>query len=254
MTILKLVCLCGLLSLLVACGGGGSSAAPTPTPTPSSGLNVSPASAAVALGATQSLTATSSTGGVVNVTWSQNPAIGTLQPNGNTVMFVAPSSFPSPNKVTVTATSQADSTKSASAVLTVVFPNDNHQGEAAPIRLGTSGGNSTDSTTSGNTTTCCSGTLGTLVTRGGSFFILSANHVLDKSDHGAPGDPIGQPGLIDNNCNPGMLVANLTQAATLKPASGTNGPAPSNVDAAIAQIVAGKVDTSGAILDLGAAS
>jgi hypothetical protein len=139
-------------------------------------------------------------------------------------------------------------------MLTVVYPNNNHQGEASPIKLGTSGGNSTDSNTVGTTTTCCSGTLGSLVTRGGSFFILSNNHVLDKSDRGTVGDNVTQPGLVDNNCNPATVVAHLTQAAALKPASGTSGPSPSNVDAAIAQIVGGTVDNTGSILDLGSAS
>lgn len=137
------------------------------------------------------------------------------------------------------------------------FPNDQHLAQAAPVKMGTTGGNSTDSTTSGGKITCCSGTLGALLQRGGTFFILSNNHVLDKSDRGTPGDPITQPGLIDNNCNGGMLVANLTQAAALKPNPCTStpctGPAPSNVDAAIAQIVGGAVDTTGSILDLGAA-
>src|SRR5215472_4461140 len=136
------------------------------------------------------------------------------------------------------------------------FPNDQHLAQPAPVKMGTTGGNSTDSTTSGTKITCCSGTLGALLQRGGTFFILSNNHVLNKSDHGAPGDPITQPGLIDNNCNGGMLVANLTQAAALKPSPCTGvctGPAPSNVDAAIAQITGGTVDTTGSILDLGAA-
>jgi hypothetical protein len=137
------------------------------------------------------------------------------------------------------------------------FPNDQHLAQAAPVKMGTTGGSSTDSTTGGGKITCCSGTLGALVQRGGTFFILSNNHVLAKSGQGAPGDPITQPGLIDNNCNGGMLVANLTQAAALKPNPCTmtpcTGPAPSNVDAAIAQIVGGAVDTTGSILDLGAA-
>jgi hypothetical protein len=256
MTALKAICafgVCGLLLTLIACGGGGSSGMPTPTPTPVAGVTVSPSSATVALGAAQGFTAAGPTGAPVTVNWSQNPAIGTLQPNGSTVMFVAPSNFPSPNTVTITATLQSDSTKSSSAMLTVVYPNNTHQGEATPVKLGTSGGNSTDSNTVGTKTTCCSGTLGSLVTRGGNFFILSNNHVLDKSDRGGTGDPIGQPGLIDNNCSPGTVVANLTQFPAVKPANGTDGPAPSNVDAAIAQIVSGTVDTSGAILDLGAA-
>src|SRR5262245_59782350 len=202
------ICAFGLLLTLIACGGHSSTpmSTPTPTPTPVPGFSVSPSSAVVPLGGTQALTA-SGPSGPVNVTWSQNPAIGTLQPNGSTVTFMAPSNFPSPNTVTFTATLQSDSTKSSSAALTVVFPNTNHQGEAAPIKLGTSGGNATD--ISGNM--CCAGTLGSLVTRGGSFFILSNNHVLAKSDRGAPGDPISQPGLIDNNCSPATTVATLTQ-------------------------------------------
>jgi hypothetical protein len=131
--------------------------------------------------------------------------------------------------------------------------------------MGTSGGNSTDT----NGTFCCSGTLGALIQRGGSFFILSNNHVLDKSGLGTPGvDPIVQPGLIDSNCQKGLTVGTLAEAAALKPASNiTGGPcagspaplcgfAPSNVDAAIASVVTTpvlEVDTTGAILDLGPA-
>jgi hypothetical protein len=127
--------------------------------------------------------------------------------------------------------------------------------------MGTTGGNATDV----SNRFCCSGTLGALIQRGGNFFVLSNNHVLDKSDTGATGDPITQPGLVDNNCIPGTVVARLSQAAALKPTSNAGGPgcsrqttpcgpAPSNVDAAIAQIISsGTVDTSGAILDLGAA-
>ena len=136
------------------------------------------------------------------------------------------------------------------------FPNDQHLAETAPVKLGTSGGNATDFTTSGTKITCCSGTLGSLVQQGTNLFILSNNHVLDKSDTGVAGQAISQPGLVDSNCTPGQTVAKLTQAAALKPfpCSGVcTGPAPSNVDAAIAQIVAGQVDTSGSILDLGPA-
>src|SRR5947209_5516801 len=126
------------------------------------------------------------------------------------------------------------------------FPNDTSKAQALPIRMGTTGGNSTDSTTNtgNNTITCCSGTLGALISKGGNFFILSNNHVLDKSDQGKPGDPITQPGLVDNQCKGGALVATMSQAAPLTT---------SNVDAAIAQIVPGTVDTSGSILDLGVA-
>jgi hypothetical protein len=192
----------------------------------------------------------------VAVNWSVNgiaggnSATGTIDQNGN---YTAPGTFPSPNTVTVTATLQSDSTKTGSATVTDVFPSDNAGMQAVPVKLGTSGGNVNDSVTSGKTVTCCSGTLGALVVRNGTFFILSNNHVLDKSDQGKAGDQISQPGLVDNNCNSGTPVATLSQSAALKPTNGTNGPAPSNVDAAIAQIIsAATVDTSGAILDLGA--
>jgi hypothetical protein len=211
----------------------------------------------VALGKKQAFTATGSGGAAVTVNWGVNgvpggnSAAGTIDPTGN---YTAPSSFPSPNTVTVTATLQSDSTKTASATVTDVYASDNAAMQAVPVKLGTSGGNVNDSVTSGSTVTCCSGTLGALVVRNGTFFVLSNNHVLDKSDQGKAGDQISQPGLVDNNCNPGTPVATLSQAAALKPASGTSGPAPSNVDAAIAQIIsAATVDTSGAILDLGAA-
>src|SRR5437660_720114 len=127
-----------------------------------------------------------------------------------------------------------------------VFPNDTSRAQGLPIKMGTTGGNSTDSTTNAanNTITCCSGTLGALVNKGGNLFILSNNHVLDKSDQGKPGDPVTQPGLVDNKCQGGTLVATLSQAAPLTT---------SNVDAAIAQAVPGAVDPSGSILDLGAA-
>ncbi len=180
-----------------------------------------------------------------------NSTVGTIDATGK---YTAPASFPSPDKFMVTASASG---ATANANLTVAFPNDNHVTQTGAIELGTTGGNSTDSTTTGTppnqTITCCSGTLGSLVTDGVNLFILSNNHVLNKSDHGATNDPITQPGLVDNNCSPGAVVAHLTKAATLKPTNGTNGPAPSNVDAAIATIVNGSVDPSGNILDLGTA-
>jgi len=157
---------------------------------------------------------------------------------------MAPSSVPSPATVPVTAAAQADPTKSGAATVTIVKPAINQLAQPFPIELGTTGGNVNDSTTQGNIITCCSGTLGALVTRGGSQFILSANHVLARSDQATltPPEQISQPGLVDNNCKPGNTVANLTQFAPLKT---------SNVDAAIAAVVAGAVDTTGKILELG---
>jgi len=141
-----------------------------------------------------------------------------------------------------TATAQADSTKSANASIGVI---DNHEKETPPILLGASGGNSTDSSQNANKITCCSGTLGSLVSRGGSQFILSNNHVLDRSGQGTIGQEISEPGIADANCDPTMVtpVATLSQAAPLQ-------TAPNSVDAALAQVNLGAVDPTGKILDL----
>jgi hypothetical protein len=115
------------------------------------------------------------------------------------------------------------------------------QHQLPQAQFGVSGGNANDETAN----FCCSGTLGSLATDGSRFFILSNNHVLARSNRGKPGEDIVQPGLIDTNCNPGTVVAHLT----LAPALGSQ-----NVDAAIAEIVPGAVDTSGSILNIGTIS
>lgn len=146
-----------------------------------------------------------------------------------------------------------------------IFPNDESLAQSPPVKLGTSGGNANDL----GTKVCCIGTLGSLWTHVGTPnpVVLSNNHVLDRSGQGAAGEAINQP--LQLACTaPGapapLTVAHLTQGAALKPvANETTGPcagntgtplcghSPSNVDAAIAEIAAGEVDTSGTILDLG---
>jgi len=112
--------------------------------------------------------------------------------------------------------------------------------QTPPVKLGTSGGNIHDASNA----FCCSGTLGSLVTKGGVDYILSNNHVLADSDTATVGDAISQPGLVDVGCNASLTqtVANFSQAIPLGSA---------NVDAAIAQVVSGEVDTTGAILEIG---
>lgn len=246
---------CGLIISMVACGGGGSSSGnPTPTPTPSSAITVSPSSPTLATGVIQQFTAKDSSGAAVAVNWTVAGVTGSTSSPGTidaTGKYTAPASVISPKMVTVTATSQASSSVTGTTTVTLT---DNAAAQSGAIELGTTGGNSTDSVPSATSIVCCSGTLGSLIQRGGVLFILSNNHVMDKSSFGATGDPITQPGLVDNNCSAGRVVANLSEAAALKPASGTSGPAPSNVDAAIAQIVNGNVDPLGNILDLGAAT
>ncbi len=111
--------------------------------------------------------------------------------------------------------------------------------QTRPIQLGTSGGNVNDASRS----FCCSGTLGSLVTKGGVQYILSNNHVLARSDSATVGEAISQPGLIDSSCRvtSADTVANFSQAIKLG----------NNVDAALAQVVSGDVSSNGAILSVG---
>ncbi len=190
----------------------------------------------------------------VNGVTGGSAVTGTISAAG---VYYAPHSVPvstAPNNdgmatdVIVTAVSQADATASDSAI---AVPIPIQQGRfALPIPLGTTGGNAKDKSTIGSLTYCCSGTLGSLVSRGGNLYILSNNHVLARSDLASLGDPIAQPGLIYANCSTSgtSTVANLSQFFNLE-----TGPLP-NVDAAIAEIVPNAVDPMGTISQLGAAT
>src|SRR5262249_21773260 len=149
----------------------------------------------VAIFTTQSFTAT--VNGVVSnaVTWQVNGVTGGKQTTGfisSSGVFVAPSGVPTTSNGnggvntapgTVTSVSTTHPGSSGSATVTIFPPNRNVQG--GPIQFGTSGGNRNDSSTSGNTITCCAGTLGALVSRGGTQYILSNNHVLACTDGGS---------------------------------------------------------------------
>ena len=122
--------------------------------------------------------------------------------------------------------------------------------QTPPIRLGTSGGWGHDLANG----YCCGGTLGCLININGEQYILSNYHVLEsdivlggnarvKQD----GDSVIQPALIDVGCN----AANAQSVATLVV---RNALPASNVDAAIAKVVNGMVDPSGAILGVGTLS
>lgn len=123
--------------------------------------------------------------------------------------------------------------------------------QTGAILLGTSGGWSLDLANG----YCCGGTLGGLVKdKNGTQYILSNYHVFEadivpggNGVTAAPGDPIIQPGLIDVGCSVGgaSTVANLVKVSSLQG---------SNVDCSIAQVVTGKVDANGAILEVGALS
>ena len=125
-----------------------------------------------------------------------------------------------------------------------VIPNQKKQ--ARPIKSGTSGGNIKDQ----NTQFCCSGTIGAVVKdSNGKFYLLSNNHVFAKTNLGHAGDLISQPGLIDFNCESPAEnnVANLTKFVKIKFGQNTN----NKVDAAIAQVIPGKVNQNGFILSVG---
>src|SRR3984957_17697063 len=225
------------------CSGGQSSSAGGNT----SGIKVSvfPSATSVVLGQTVpfSATVTGTTDTAVNweVAGEQggNATVGTINTAG---LYTAPNLLPNPSTVVVTAVSQADTSKTGTGRVQVFRSNPNQSAQSFPIELGTSGGNADDK--SGRF--CCGGTLGSLLVRNGSFYILSNNHVLARTDQAAPGEPISQPGIIDTNCSTAgtNTVANLTSFVNLQ-AAGTN------VDAAIALIVPGAVDLTGNILSLG---
>jgi hypothetical protein len=239
---------------LYACGGGGGS---SPPPPPVS-ITVAPKSATVAPGKTQQFTATVTGSPDENVIWQVNsttggtPTVGMISTDG---LYTAPANIPNPPAVSVTAVAEADSSKTAIAVVTIAKPSGsaNQAMQAFPIKLGTSGGDAVDSSTSGNTITCCSGTLGSLVKRGATptFFILSNNHVLARSNQAKLAEPITQPGLVDSNCAPAQTVAKLSQFVQLPQGGTEKAPKTGTVDAAIAEIITGAVDTSGSILGLG---
>jgi hypothetical protein len=223
-------------------GGGGNSGTITVSVAPQSPTAV--VNQTVAFQATVTGTTNTAVIWEINGVAAGNSTVGTINTSG---AYTAPATVPNPSTVTVTAVSQADRTKSGSSSVLIVASNSNQVAQNIPVKLGTSGGNAKDSSLQGNLTFCCSGTLGSLLQRNGTFFILSNNHVLARSDSASIGDAITQPGLIDANCTAAgsTTVGNLSQFVNLE----TSG---ANVDAAIAQIVTGTVDTTGSILSLGA--
>ncbi len=217
------------------------------------GISLSPSVTSVQTLGVTPFTATVQGSANQGVTWQVDSvaggtaSVGTISASG---VYQAPESVPvtassgQTTTVTVTAVAQANSAISASATVTVTTPNQLSQN--LPIELGTSGGNINDKTV----TECVSGTLGSLVVRAGTQYILSNNHVLADEDAGTIGDGIIQPGLIDtpNPCSSAgsNTVAHLSQFINLE---APNPPA----DAAIAQVVTSpaSVNSAGTIIELG---
>jgi len=174
------------------------------------------------------------------------------------VTYTAPATVASTGVTYVVATAGDSPAKTEAAVLlntAAVTSNPAiHQGQlAAPMLLGSSGGNNNDFDLNGNTIVdCCSGTLGALIQdSSGRQYLLSNNHVLARSDHAGVGDAVVQPGLIDNNCTPNGDGAGTLPVGALTgwlPLTSTQ----TNADAAIAQVASRSVDAAGSILELGA--
>lgn len=228
-------------------GGGGGQA---------SGVTVSPGAASVDPFMTLSFSAKVQGSSNQAVTWQVNgvtggsATTGIIDSKGN---YTAPHAISSslvpatnaPITVAITAVSQASATATGTAIVTLTTQQQQTQSE--PVKLGTSGGIINDAY--GNY--CCSGTLGSLLTRNGTLYILSNNHVMANSagNSGSPdvGAAITQPGLIEVNCASSSThtVANLSEYFPLE-----TGSIP-KIDAALAAVSSGAVDTSGNILLLG---
>ena len=244
---------CLSAALIAGCSGlgsGGNSSSGGGNNGSGVSVSITPTSATVVVGQPEAFQATVSGSTNTTVTWQVNGVAGGSSTSGTistSGVYTAPAQVPNPATVSVSAVSQASTTASASASVQIVASNSNQQAQSIPVKLGTSGGNANDSSKQGAFIYCCGGTLGSLLQREGTFYILSNNHVLARSDSASIGDAIIQPGLIDASCSTTgtTTVGNLSQFVNLQTAG-------TNVDAAIAQIVTGTVDTSGNILSLGA--
>jgi len=118
---LAAICLTVLGMLSLSCGGGSSTSLPNPTPSAVS-VTISPTTASIVVGETQPFTATVSGSSNTSVTWSVNgvnggnPTVGTISATG---LYTAPPLVPNPASVSITAKSAADSSKAASAQVSV---------------------------------------------------------------------------------------------------------------------------------------
>ena len=119
-----------ILVLLVAgCAGvgskGGGGSPVIPPENAGVVVSVTPATAAVRAGATQTFVAAVTGNANTSVTWSVNAVAGGNTTTGTidaTGLYTAPVNLPTPNTITVTATSAADTTKTGNSALTLENP------------------------------------------------------------------------------------------------------------------------------------
>jgi hypothetical protein len=218
-------------------------------------ITISPALPEVPTYGMQQFTATVAGESNATVTWQISCAAGgsACGAISQTGLYKAPNSVPTvfqngsvlAQDVNLTATAQAAPLFSEQLGIVVVPRNSQTQTE--PILLGTSGSNVNDFCTGNGSEGCGGGTLGSLVVRDGVEYTLTNWHVAVATDGGVIGDAVVQPGLIDAQCDSQQTttVANLSQL--LNPQTETG----DKVDVAIAKVVSGAVDPTGAILELG---
>lgn len=107
-----------IASLLVTFACGGTS------PPPPVAVSITPPTASLTVGSTEQFMAAVSNTPNGAVTWSVNSTVGgsaTLGTISTTGLYTAPDPVPNPPSVTVTATSQEDTTKSASATVSLSY-------------------------------------------------------------------------------------------------------------------------------------
>jgi hypothetical protein len=111
------------LLLLQACGGGASGGGGNPPPPTPVQVTISPTQISVPVSQSVRFAATVTGTSNRQVTWKVNntvggnSTVGTVNQNG---LYQAPTAVPSPSVVSVTAVSQADQLKSASADVTII--------------------------------------------------------------------------------------------------------------------------------------
>jgi uncharacterized protein (DUF1800 family) len=118
-----------LIFLLSGCSGlgtkRGSDGSTLPPDGGTNGVTVTPATATIRAGANEAFAATVSGSTNNSVTWSVNSTaggsatLGTIDANG---MYTAPATLPTPNTITITATSAADTTQTGTSAVTLQNP------------------------------------------------------------------------------------------------------------------------------------
>jgi hypothetical protein len=137
-------------------------------------------SASLSAGQSQQFTATVTGSSNMTVTWSLNPQLGTINQTG---LYTAPSSITTQQIVTVTATSAADTTKTASAIVTLI---------PSPLK---------------STTTALTSSLNPAV--GGQSVLFTATVAT------ASGQPTGSVTFMDGSTSIGSATLNGADVATL---------------------------------------